>query len=91
MQTETQANTPQYVAATMPSEGFVGIEILINQPPKGNRPGRVGVFGVGRTNFYKLVSQGVIPQPIKLGRKTLMHVDVVRGVIKSFSSPAAQG
>lgn len=90
MNTETK-----YIAATLPSEGLVGIDLLINQPPRGDRPGRIGVFGIGRTKFYELVDSGVIPKLIKIGRKSMLRVETARQVINTLaqqpdSNPSVQ-
>lgn len=87
--------TPKYIAATLPSEGFVGIDLLINQPPRGDRPGRIGVFGIGRTKFYALIDSGVLPPLIKIGRKSVMRVETARQVINTMTqqselNPAVQ-
>lgn len=80
--------TPKYIAATLPSEGLVGIDLLINQPPSEDRPGRIGVFGIGRTKFYALIDSGVLPPLIKIGRKSMMRVETVRQVINTLAEPS---
>ena len=79
--------TPKYIAATLPSEGLVGIDLLINQPPRGDRPGRIGVFGIGRTKFYALIDSGVLPPLLKIGRKSMMRVEVARQAINTLAQP----
>lgn len=80
-----KTETPKYIAATLPSEGLVGIDLLINQPPRGDRPGRIGVFGIGRTKFYALIDSGVLPPLIKIGRKSMMRVETARQVINTLA------
>lgn len=80
--------SPKYIAATLPSEGLVGIDLLINQPPRGDRPGRIGVFGIGRTKFYALIDSGVLPPLIKIGRKSMMRVETARQVINTLAQPS---
>lgn len=87
----------KYLAGALPTDGFVGLDMLLNVIPRGEttdkhgrvfppRAGRAGVLGIGRTNFYALVNAGVIPPPVKLGRKTLMRVEDVHLAIKRLSS-----
>ena len=73
-----------YTSPTLPAEGLVSIDLLINQPAKGGRPGRFGVFGIGRSKYYELVRQGEIPPPRKVGRKSLMDVSEARRVLSTL-------
>ena len=79
------SEAPKYVVPTLPAEGLVGIDLLINQPPRGDRPGRIGVFGIGRSKYYELVRSGVMPAPKKIGRKSLMDVAAVRQMINTLA------
>jgi hypothetical protein len=74
-----------YITASLPAEGFVGIDLLINQPPRKDRPGRIGVFGIGRSKYYELIRAGAIPLPKKIGRKSLMDVATVRQVLTTLA------
>lgn len=77
----------QYIAASLPAEGFVGIDLLINIPPRGDRPGRIGVLGVGKTEYYKLRKAGTLPEPIRIGTKPLHRVEDVRHAIAVLAQP----
>lgn len=79
-----QSKIQSYALPALPAEGLVGIDLLINQPAKGDRPGRFGVFGIGRSKYYELVRQGVIPAPRKVGRKSLMDVGEARRVLSTL-------
>ena len=89
------ASPVQYIAASLPAEGFVGVEMLFNRPPRGDRPGRIGVFGIGKTEYYKLRKAGILPEPIRIASKPLHRVEDVRHAIELLSQqgagkPAAQ-
>lgn len=52
------------------------------------------LLGIGRTNFYGLVASGKL-SIIKLGRRTLVHADVLDAFIAGLSgtipSPSSEG
>jgi predicted DNA-binding transcriptional regulator AlpA len=48
-----------------------------------------GVFPVGRTAFYRLVKDGILPRPIKLGRVSAWRMSDIQKAISDLQ-PAAR-
>lgn len=43
---------------------------------------RPGLLGIGRSKFYELVQLGMIPQPIKIGRRSLWRQSEIQLLIE---------
>jgi hypothetical protein len=59
---------------------------VLGKGPRRQRPAESGLIRGGRTWFYGQIKRGVLPPPIKVGRKSLWRLDDIVGAIERFEA-----
>ena len=70
---------------TLPETGFVRLKQILGDPRKGVPP----IVPICKTEFYRLVKEGIFPSPKKFGKRSLWSVEDVKAMLRTICGGAA--